>query len=625
MPKLFKFVGIIIGILVLLIALVLLLIVLFVNPARLKPILVDQVAKYTHRQLNIAGDLRWTFFPYLGVKVSQLQLSNPPNFKEKTFVEIASATVGVKLLPLLHGQVESSGMWVDGMKLNLIKQSNGEVSWDFAPTKTTDPRLSEQTEAADNSHFSLAISMLNLEVTHAEINYIDQSAKKSYRIKDFSLQAKNINLMQPFPLKVNFALQADHPTFLAQVDLSTEIALNLATQIYTFRNLNLSAALQQNGKKITQVMTGDVLVNLQQQTLSWNNFKGKIANIHARGAVNITHLTTNPLTTGKLHIEPFDLRETFNLLRQKIDNLQIAKNVQGNVKFNASDNAILAEGYFTADTLQAAKLTLHDLAVKTYYKNGVLELTPITAKLYEGNLTAQATVNMKSTVPAFTATANLVHIQAEPLLQDLSDKEQKLKIAGLGNVDLRITTQGAAAKTILQNLNGAGHLNFSRGALLGVDLGYLVDNAYALVQRKTPTAIDHNKTNFGNLTATLVIQHGVVGNQDLLMDSPRFLTHGKGTVDLVEQKIMYTLQTAIKQRADANKDNWMNLYGITIPILITGNLANPAIRLDSGALVETVAKRQIEKVTEHAKEKLQEQIEKQAPAAAKLLNNLLGN
>ena len=54
------------------------------------------------------------------------------------------------------------------------------------------------------------------------------------------------------------------------------------------------------------------------------------------------------------------------------------------------------------------------------------------------------------------------------------------------------------------------------------------------------------------------------------------------------------------------------------------------MRLDSATIARTVAQQQVNKVTNQAKEKLQEQIKKQLPnidseTAGKVLDNLLGN
>ncbi|HSW93902.1 MAG TPA: AsmA family protein [Gammaproteobacteria bacterium] len=334
-----------------------------------------------------------------------------------------------------------------------------------------------------------------------------------------------------------------------------------------------------DGKKTPVTIKGDMNFDLNQQTLQCDNIRATVANLAMKGNLNITRLNTNPVINAELKL----------------------------------------------DSLQTATVRMTNVAVKAHFQKGILDIAPFSADFYQGTITGQTIVNLNASTPEITAHAKLTNVQAEPLINDLGGQNQKLKIAGLANLEMQVTTAGTAPKTLLQNLNGVSQFTFNNGALKGIDLGYLVDSAYALIKHQPMTATNTNQTNFGTLTGTAVIRSGVINNNDFVGDTPRFAIRGAGTIDLVNQKIDYALQTAIKQRAD-QKDNAMNLYGLTIPVLITGNLNNPGIRLDSGALAKALAEQQIKKVTNQTKEKIQEQIKKQLPGkAGDVLNKLLGN
>ncbi len=577
MHKILKLTGILVGILALLIVLAIIFLVTFVSPNRLKPVLTAQVMKYTGRQLVMDGNMSWTFFPYLGVRVGHSSLSNPAGFNEKTFAEISNITVAVKLMPLFSRQIESSGIQLDGMKLHLIKNKNGQVNWNFnlaVPVKN-----SGGTEPTTSEKMTMGLIVSGLDVTNTAIDYSDEQMNKYYNIKNFELHAKEINLSRAFPVNASFDFSANNPALSGQAALKGNALLNMASAIYSFRDLNFSATINQDSKKMKMSVSGDVTADLNQQTLQWTGFKAKVDNVEMKGQVNVTAFNTSPVTTAQLHI----------------------------------------------DTLQTAKLTVTDVAVKAHFQKGILDLAPVTAKLYQGSLTGQTLVNLNSSVPQITLHAKLANVQAEPLMEDLGGKDQKIKIAGLANFEMQVTTAGTDPKTLLQNLNGVSQFTFNNGALIGIDLGYLVDSAYALVKRQPMTATNSNQTNFGTLTGTAVIRSGVINNNDLSADTPRFAIRGAGTIDLVNQKMDYALQTNIKQRQD-KKDNAMNLYGITLPVLITGNLKSPSIRLDSAAVAKALAEQQLKKVTNQTKDKLQEQIKKQLPGkAGDLLNKWLGN
>lgn len=624
MSKIVKVTAILLGIIALLIVTVAILLATLISPNRLKPILIDQIKKSTGRELIVDGNLSWTFFPYLGVKVGHMSLSNPANFPEKTFAEFNQATVGVKLMPLLHRQIESSGIVLSGMKLHLIKNADGKVNWVFPHKEITVKDSSTgATQNISNKKAMMGLAISGIDVTDATIIYDDKRLKKSYEIKQFQLQAKNISLTAPFPFKTSFQFLSSNPAASGQVTLTSTIALNLSKQLYSLNNLNISANVQQGSKKINMMLTGDVIADLNRQTVEWTKFKSTIANMTLLGKLHVENLKSQPLVTGNMQIEPFDLKETLNSIGEKIDTIQTAKTAKGNVDFIADANAVNVNTNMSIDTLQVAKLTLSNVNLKAHFQNGVLDLKPMTADLYQGRLAAEAQVNLNATLPQMTLHATLTNVQSEPLMQDLGGTNQKIKIVGLGNLELQITTAGSSSQDIMQHLNGMTRFSFNNGAITGLDLGYLVDTAAAYAKGQTPNATNNDRTNFGTLTGTGAIKNGVLTNNDLFSDAPRFATRGSGTIDLVNQKIDYTLQTTVKQQSNASENNLKNLYGISIPVIITGSLDKPSVRLDRGNLVKSAAK---QKITDEISKRLPGEANKLLKGkAGDVLNNLLGH
>ncbi len=620
MRKSLKILGILLAVIVSLVILAIILLSTFVSPNRLKPVLTEQVMKYTGRQLVIKGDMSWTLFPYLGVKIEQASLSNPAGFKEKMFAEISHVTVGVKLMPLFHRRIESSGITLDGMQLHLIKDKNGKTNWNFvaSPAGTKNVANSPKT---DTKRAVMGLAISGLTVTNTAIDYTDEQTKKYYNIKHFALDAKDINLIQPFAIQASFDFAANDPALTGRAALKGNVALNMAAEVYTFRDLNLVANVKQGVRNINFDISGDLLADLNQQTLQWTNFKGKIANLTLSGKFDVSNLQKNPVTKGHLDLSPFDLKETLQQIHQDAPNLQTAKMVKGEVDFTTGAAGVSANGNVSIDTLQVENLMMTHISTKAHLQKGVLDLSPITADVYQGTLSGQTIVNLNGAVPQITLHATLANVQALPLVEDLAGKNQKIKIAGAGNFEMQITTSGAESNAILQNLNGVSQFNFKNGSIVGVDLGYLVDSGYAMLKGHASTATNTNQTNFGTLSGTAVIRSGVITNNDLFSDTPRFAIRGAGTIDLVNQKIDYSLQTVVKQRAD-QQDNLMNLYGLTLPVLITGNLKDPTIRLDSAAIAKSVAQQQLKKIGNQNFE----EIKKQLPGkAGDILNSLLGN
>lgn len=611
------------GIIILLLLLAVIVLVTFVSPNRFKPVLTDQVQKFTGRELIVDGDLSWSFFPYLGVTAGHMSLGNPSDFKQKTFAEFSSATVGVKLMPLFSGRVESSGIALHGMKLTLIKKADGKANWVFQKTVTANEATNAPASRTNYAAGSLGVAVSSVDITDADVTWIDEQSKQTISIQHFNFHAKKINFTKPVPVSMDLDFSVKNPVLTGHATLTSDVAFNLDKQIYSLRDVDFVVQTTKGDKKINAHVTGDLVADLAEQTLQWTNFKANVADLNLTGKLNVQQLTSAPQATGHFDIKPFDLKALLKDLGQDNEKLQVAKDVDGSVDFSASAKAIKVTGLIKIDEVQAAKVKLTKVNANVNFQDGTLNLSPVTANLYEGNLIAQSKVNLNTPAPEIALQGNLTNIQAGPLLQDLGGPNQKFKLTGAANVALKVTTVGTDGATIVKNLNGTSKINLTNGTIEGADLGYYVDAASELVSKQSVSSTNTNKTTFGNLSATAVIQNGVITNNDLLLDSPRFDTKGKGTINLVAKNIDYSLQTSVKQ---TQINTVKSFAGVMIPILIKGDLESPSVRLDTSLLLKTVAQQQMEKHKDQIQQKIQEKIQEKLPGeAGALLKNLLGN
>lgn len=622
MIKLVKIVGSTLLALILLAILGSILFVTFVSPNQFKPLITEQVKKFTGRQLTIDGNLSWTFYPNLGVKVGHMQLSNPSEFTQKIFAEIQSATLGVKVMPLFHARVESNGISLHGMKLYLIKNAKGKTNWqDLKSTSDSKPQSSQENKTTTIEKISLGLAVSNLDISDAEINWIDTQAKKSFSIEKFELHAKNINLSQPFPIESAFKFSGTQPDIAGKVNLTSNILLNWNEQVFSFNNLDLLAKIHQDKKYFETKIKGNLVANTREQTLQINNLVGQVANLTLTGEVNTTQLLSEPKTIGHVEVQPFDVKKWLQNTKQDVASLQELKDVSGRMDFSLKGKTVILTGDWQADEMLTNKLKITNIRAKTQMQNGVFTI-PMTADFYQGTLQAQTNVNLNAEIPKLTMQAKVNNVQAEPLFTDLAG-DKKIKITGLGSIDLQLSTL-LGTDTVLKSLNGIGHVNFNDGVVKGIDIGYLIDNANAMAHGKSLSRNDSGQTGFGTLTGTFTIRDGVMTNNDLYLNSPRFDIKGAGTINLVNQTINYKLNTSAK-KIPVQSDDLKTLYGITIPIAVVGDLSNPSIRLDAGSFMKVIASQQLEK----AKTKIQERIEKKIKGkipeeASQLLNTLLG-
>jgi uncharacterized protein involved in outer membrane biogenesis len=83
-----------------------------------------------------------------------------------------------------------------------------------------------------------------------------------------------------------------------------------------------------------------------------------------------------------------------------------------------------------------------------------------------------------------------------------------MHVSGRGNVDLKATARGEGADAILKTLNGKFGLNVADGAVEGIDLGYALAQADALIRKhELSNAPNTKRTKFDSLKMKLDVWH----------------------------------------------------------------------------------------------------------------------
>jgi len=611
MKKIFKWAGILLGILILIIVLAFISLIIFVNPNRYKPFIAERVMQYTGHSLIIDGDLSWTVFPHFGVKVNDLILQNPEGFKEKTFAKIDHMTIMVKLFPLIKHKIESSGITIDGMTLHFIKNTAGNENWIMhqlsakAPLQKDPPVLQSHLEKAP---FMIAIAGIN--VNDSMITYTDEQKDQTTAFRHFEFHAKEINLINAFPVTSTFDFS--NPMLNARVTLKSNVLFNSISKIFAFKNIDLGILVPVNDKKYDVKISGDMTADLSRDTFQWSRAQIQLMNINLLGDVNVAHLSSAPVT-GHFELQPLDMRETLKAFDMNLPNLQTFNPVSGDFDFSYGPTSFSLKGKLKADTLQFNQIKFTHLMVPLQLQAGVMTLSPISADFYQGKFDGTLKVIFNMALQT-NLNAALTNFQMEPLLKDVKPNS-KLSFTGLGNVNLNINSKGLTTNERLKNLNGQGHLSIANGVLKGIDIGKFINMAYAFA-KKTPPFQETGQTDFGNLTGNFVIKDGIVANNDLLLNATQFTAKGQGTIDLNNQTILYHLAATLNNTAGVSKNSLLNLYGLAIPIEISGNLDRAKIGLDAKELTKALANGQLQNVESQIPIKIKGK-------AGKFLENLL--
>ena len=269
-------------------------------------------------------------------------------------------------------------------------------------------------------------------------------------------------------------------------------------------------------------------------------------------------------------------------------------------------------GSLTVGELTAAQLKITELNTKLSAVNGLIKISPITAKLYDGAYSGNLILDVRSDSPKLSILESAQDIHAGSFLKDLFNVDS---ISGTASLNAKLTTVGQTLPSLRRSVNGSASIAVKDGAYKGVDLGYETQRAVAFFQKQeAPKPSGSNQTKFGSLTASFKVTNGVAKTNDILLTSPQMQVTGKGSANLASEALSFKLIAAmVDQDRESALNKLQDLLGGGIPIHISGKFGSPKVTPDfetiAHAITKSVIRTQAEKIiTKHLDEKLGKEI-----------------
>jgi AsmA protein len=273
MGKLLKILAAVAGVLVLLLVAAAVIIPLVVDPNDYKEEIVTKVKEATGRDLKIQGDIGLSVFPWLGLELGAVELSNAQGFGEAPFAAVSEAAVRVKIRPLLDKRLEADTVTLKGLRLNLAKAKDGRTNWDdlTAAGKPTEPKAEKKAEAAPAGAPLAALAIGGIEITDARLSWQDEVTGQQFVVEQLNLETGTVVPGRPVELELAFQVESKAPALRAGLRLTGSPLLDMDKQRVTIEKLLLELDAQGEmlqGKEAKVRLESGVDLDLAAQTLA---------------------------------------------------------------------------------------------------------------------------------------------------------------------------------------------------------------------------------------------------------------------------------------------------------------------------------------------------------------------
>lgn len=316
--KALKYIGFfVIGFVVLILALFCALVLLF-NPNNYKAEIQNLVKEKANVELNIEGDINWTFYPWLGLSIqntSAASLDTP----DRPFAKIKELDLSVKLLPLFTGKIQMNDVNLDGLVVDLQKDEHGRTNWEkvgeVASDTTNQPtEKPQQSPKKTNNGGTIDLNINSVTINNTKVSYKDLKLGHEYIINNVHLSTGVIRVGQPVIIKLGANFRSNQPKLTTDIQLQGQLVYNLEKQLYQVKGLDLNSRISGEifqGKTATFSAKGDLMADLKANTAAWSNLYLTLDELKVVGNINATNIRGEiPEVKGNLLAETFNLYKT---------------------------------------------------------------------------------------------------------------------------------------------------------------------------------------------------------------------------------------------------------------------------------------------------------------------------
>ncbi|NJB69408.1 AsmA protein [Desulfobaculum xiamenense] len=325
MKKLFVILGLAASVIVTIAALAAVLLPHYLDPNDYKDEIAQLVKKETGRDITFKGDIALSLFPWLGVELGPVALSNAPGFGAEPFVEAERTAIKVKLLPLLNRDVRVKYVDVDGLSLRLARNGKGVSNWaDLAggsaagstdTGQTTPNATAQQTSSGGLPVETLAVG--GISIRNAQLAWDDQMTDQHYRLSGMHLATGPLAPGRPFDFTFETSAASKAPALSGNVRLAANAEVSPDFMRHTLKNASLDVAVTGDdipGGQIEAALAANIMIDLNAGNISLESLNFRTAELDVSGSVEVKHFDAEPEIATNLAVREFNPRALMRLL-----------------------------------------------------------------------------------------------------------------------------------------------------------------------------------------------------------------------------------------------------------------------------------------------------------------------
>lgn len=599
---------------------------LLIDFQRWKPDLEAMASEAMGRRVSIQGDVGLSLFPRPEVRLSDVRMANPEWSGGEDLLQVKGIRMEASPLPLLLGRIEPRRVTIEGPRLVLGRDTSGRWSWEghsqaFAGTEATEGRDTKAAvrERPSNRGMAWSATLKGLLLTGGTVTWMDGVTGARHDLNDLTFTISDFSIGQRPRISASGTVHGHRISVegyfgpLSSDFLGDDIPVDISVQVASRPALRIQG-------KISGLSSGPRFdLSLQAPPFSPRGLLRVLGEDRIKTAD--PEVLKSAAFEAKIHGDPREmiLEQVVFRLDQSTFTLsgRVSWPPNGQIQFDATvDQADLdsylpsltardrprakgeeagsgigpsrpegegssgpwsnfpAQGGLRIGHLRFRGARFQDVFVKLRASQGVLSLTSIVAKGYDGSWTGRGLVHFTRDRPTAELEVSIAAVKVGPMLHDISKKEV---LTGTLEGHVALHAGRLDLNDPLRSLQGRADLSVKDGAILGLDVAEKVRHVVPLGPREKRSAAP--ETRFSELRSVFEISGGVLETQRSWMTARGLRIHAKGKANLMEETLELRLEPELAADPREGKKG-QELASLAVPVLVTGKFSSPSFHPD---------------------------------------------
>jgi hypothetical protein len=192
---------------------------LYFTPARLKKLTLDYAARNLRREVTFDS----VSLGLSGFSITNLRVSEYPDFKSGEFLSAADFSVRPSLGALLHREIRVNSVSASGLKLRVTEVRKNVYNFSdlmAAPAAQGAKPAAQQQQEQPKKQAAMALAVSSFKVKDSLFNYTNAAGDMKVELRNIDLSASGISPEGLFPVQGSFTMDVVSPYFKGSIPAS---------------------------------------------------------------------------------------------------------------------------------------------------------------------------------------------------------------------------------------------------------------------------------------------------------------------------------------------------------------------------------------------------------------------